>query len=270
MVAAHRPGEPPSGDTPKEAGPTRMSFSMEPVEAEQVKAALAAIRAAAGVSREEVGDGALLAQLAARILEDMDSSEAPTGERFRIAVEHCPRCGDFSTPEAEVSDTHVGQALCDAEILEMRQGPRRGHLSRFIPPATRRAVLQRDRHRCQVPGCGNRLWLDLHHLTYRSDWGGNSEENLLTMCSVHHHLVHDGLLGVERCKGGLVYRFGDGREVRTTHVGCHGATARSMKPAGGARAGAEDAVEGPSPRSPGPAPGAPTREEASSPHLSRV
>jgi len=219
MVAAHRPGEPPSGDTPKEAGPTRMSFSMEPVEAEQVKAALAAIRAAAGVSREELGDGALLAQMAARVLEDMDSSEAPTGERFRIAVEHCPRCGEFSTPEAEVSDTHVGQALCDAEILEMDQGPKRGHLSRLIPPATRRAVLQRDRHRCQVPGCSNRLWLDLHHLTYRIDGGGNAEENLLTMCNVHHHLVHDGLLGVERCEGGLVYRFGDGREVRTTHVG---------------------------------------------------
>jgi len=149
----------------------------------------------------------------------MDSSEAPTGERFRIAVEHCPRCGEFSTPEAEVSDTHVGQALCDAEILEMDQGPKRGHLSRLIPPATRRAVLQRDRHRCQVPGCSNRLWLDLHHLTYRIDGGGNAEENLLTMCNVHHHLVHDGLLGVERCEGGLVYRFGDGREVRTTHVG---------------------------------------------------
>jgi len=298
MVAAHRPGEPPSGDTTKEAGPVRLSFSMEPVEAEQVNAALAAIRAATGVSREEVGDGALLAQMGARVLEDMDSSEAPTGERFRIVIEYCPRCGDFSTPEAEVSETHVGQALCDAEILEMRQGPRRGHLSHLIPPATRRAVLQRDHHRCQVPGCSNRLWLDLHHLTYRRDGGDNAEKNLLTMCNIHHQLLHDGLLGVERREGGLVYRFGDGREVRTTHVGqgpttrygdSHQApgpvvgtatddtpaatvdpraTARWSKPAGGARAGASDGVEGPSPRTPDPAPGAPTRELASSPGLS--
>ena len=182
VVAAHRPGEPPSGDEVKEAGPVRLSFSMEPVEAEQVRAALAAIRAAAGVSRDEVGDGALLAQLAARVNFDLESTEAPTGERFRIVIEHCPRCGQASTPDAEVSETHVGQACCDAEILEMREGSTRGHVSRTIPPATRRAVLQRDRHRCQIPGCSNRLWLDIHHLDYRRDGGGHSEGNLLTLC----------------------------------------------------------------------------------------
>jgi 5-methylcytosine-specific restriction endonuclease McrA len=218
-VAAHRPGEPPSGDEVKEAGPVRLSFSMEPVEAEQVRTLLAAVRAAAGVSRDEVGDGALLAQVATRMLDDPDSAEAPTGERFRIVIEHCPQCGQTSTPEAEVSETHVGQACCDAEILDMRTGPTRGHVSRTIPPATRRAVLQRDHHSCQVPGCTNRLWLDIHHLEYFRAGGGNAEENLLTLCCTHHQLVHDGLLGIEREEEGLVFRFGDGRMVRTTHVG---------------------------------------------------
>jgi hypothetical protein len=41
----------------------------------------------------------------------------------------------------------------------------------------RRAVLQRDGHRCQVPGCTNRLWLDIHHLAYRRDGGDHSEDN---------------------------------------------------------------------------------------------
>ena len=211
MVAAHRPGELPTDDAIKESGPVRLSFTMEPVEAEQVRTALAAIRAAAGVSREEMEDGALLAQMAARVLEELDRPEAPTGERFRIVIEHCPRCGASCTPDAEVNETHVGQACCDAELLEMREGPERGHLSRTIPPARRRAVLQRDRHRCRVPGCTNRLWLDLHHLTYRRNGGDNAEDNLLTMCSTHHQLLHDGLLGIERCDGELVYRFGDGR-----------------------------------------------------------
>ena len=110
---------------------------MEPAEAEQVKAALAALRAAAGVSREEVGDGALLAQLAARVLEDMDSSEAPTGERFRIAVEHCPRCGEFSTPEADVSETHVGQGPTTRHDVSHRApGPVAGTATDVSPAAT--------------------------------------------------------------------------------------------------------------------------------------
>jgi hypothetical protein len=256
-VAAHRPGEPPSHDGTKEAGPVRMSFTMEPVEAEQVRAALAALRAATGVSRDELGDGALLAQMAARAVHDVEGPDAPTGERFRIVIEHCPSCGHSAAPEAEISETHVGanspvdclrgegrrgqrrsglwpeprpprsrrlthsrlSTETEAEILEMRQGPRRGHLSRTIPPATRRAVLQRDHHRCQVPGCSNRLWLDLHHLEYYRDGGDSSEGNLITLCSVHHQLLHDGLLGVERAEGGLVFRFGDGRELCVTHVG---------------------------------------------------
>ncbi len=219
MVAAHRPGEPPSGDEVKKAGPERLSFSMEPVEAEQVRTALAAIRAAAGVSREEVGDGALLAQMATRVLGDMHSADAPTSERFRTVLEHCPRCGRTSTPQAEVSETHVGQACCASEVLEMREGPTRGHISRTIPPATRRAVLQRDHHSCQVPDCSNRLWLDIHHLEHFRDGGDHTEGNLVTLCCTHHQLVHDGQLGIEKEAEGLVFRFGDGRVVRVTHVG---------------------------------------------------
>ena len=234
-VAAHSPGDLPSDEPVRESGPVRLSFSMEPAEAEQVRTLLAAIRAAAGVSREDVGDGALLAQVAARVLDDMESSEAPTGERFRIVIEHCPSCGQTTAAGAEVSDTHVGQALCDAEVLEMRPGPERGHVSRTIPPAIRRAVLQRDGHRCQVPGCTNLLWLDLHHLEYRRNGGGNTEENLVTLCSTHHDLTHDGLLGIERFEAELIFRFGDGREVRTSHVGrrcgesrMHGCTSREL------------------------------------------
>jgi len=100
----------------------------------------------------------------------------------------------------------------------MREGPRRGHLSRTIPPAVRRAVLQRDGRRCQVPGCTNSLWLELHHLEHRSDGGGHEEDNLLTVCGVHHRVTHDGLLGIERVPGGLEFRFLDGR-VEVVPVG---------------------------------------------------
>jgi hypothetical protein len=54
-------------------------------------------------------------------------------------------------------------------------------------------------------------------------WGQSGAlSNLLTMCCTHHQLVHDGLLGIEGDAGGLTFRFGDGREVATTHVGLVG------------------------------------------------
>jgi hypothetical protein len=40
-----------------------------------------------------------------------------------------------------------------------------------IPPAVRRAVLQRDHHRCCVPGCKNAAFLDIHHIQPRSRKG---------------------------------------------------------------------------------------------------
>jgi hypothetical protein len=35
----------------------------------------------------------------------------------------------------------------------------------------RRAALLRDQHRCQVPGCNNVTWLDIHHIELRSEGG---------------------------------------------------------------------------------------------------
>ena len=195
-VAAHAMGEPPSKDALKESGPVRLVFTMEPVEAEQVRTALAAIRAASGVSSDEVGDGAMLAQMAGRVIADLENSEAPTGERFRIVIELCPGCEHTSAPEAEVSETHVGQALCDAEVLQMSPGEERGHVSRIIPPqghgkvrgsrvqaargGRRRAFWRGDQMR--VSGsrwrCGRRSgvmvwsrWGDLGHWGHRPSFG---------------------------------------------------------------------------------------------------
>ncbi len=60
-----------------------------------------------------------------------------------------------------------------------------------IPPKLRNQVLKRDRHRCQSPGCGNRHFLEVHHIRPRFEGGGNEPENLTTLCSACHRLVHD-------------------------------------------------------------------------------
>ena len=52
-----------------------------------------------------------------------------------------------------------------------------------IPPALRRAMLERDRHRCQVPGCTHSTYVDVHHIQRRADGGSNVLGNLLTLCA---------------------------------------------------------------------------------------
>jgi hypothetical protein len=99
-------------------------------------------------------------------------------------------------------DAHVGVATSLA-IPRARQS---------IPPALRRAVLDRDRHRCQVPGCTHTTYVDVHHIQRRADGGLNVSSNLLTLCSAHHRATHHGQLLIERRPdGAIAFRHSDGR-----------------------------------------------------------
>jgi len=51
-----------------------------------------------------------------------------------------------------------------------------------------RQVLERDGWRCQA--CGNMQNLQVHHLKFRSQSGGDEGQNLITMCAECHELVH--------------------------------------------------------------------------------
>jgi 5-methylcytosine-specific restriction endonuclease McrA len=52
----------------------------------------------------------------------------------------------------------------------------------------REQVLRRDSWRCQ--SCGSRSNLEAHHNEFRSQGGGDSEENLITLCAGCHSLMH--------------------------------------------------------------------------------
>jgi hypothetical protein len=54
----------------------------------------------------------------------------------------------------------------------------------------------RDRGRCQykLPSgkiCGQRRWLHVHHLKPRAHGGTDEPDNLVTLCSAHHRMVHE-------------------------------------------------------------------------------
>jgi 5-methylcytosine-specific restriction endonuclease McrA len=54
----------------------------------------------------------------------------------------------------------------------------------------RNQVLCRDGWRCQ--SCGTMSNLEVHHKEFRSQAGDDSEQNLITLCSVCHASVHKG------------------------------------------------------------------------------
>ena len=91
-----------------------------------------------------------------------------------------------SSGERELSRAEAERVKCDASICTVG-----GRNTTTIPPRVRRAVLARDRHRCQAPGCGRTHFLEVHHIIPRKQGGRNVAENLTTMCGSCHRLWHE-------------------------------------------------------------------------------
>jgi hypothetical protein len=66
-----------------------------------------------------------------------------------------------------------------------------GRRARSIPPAIRRALMLRDRG-CAFPGCTHTAFLHGHHIEHWLHGGETSMDNLVMLCTFHHHLVHEG------------------------------------------------------------------------------
>lgn len=67
------------------------------------------------------------------------------------------------------------------------RSPRR-KLNRECYQQLHAGVLERDNWRCQV--CGAMTHLEVHHVTFRSHGGDDSDENLVTLCTKCHSVFH--------------------------------------------------------------------------------
>jgi hypothetical protein len=195
----------------------------------EVKAAFeAALRAALKATEGDSLEEALL-YMTEKTLEGVETAEGKEGAaegsrmgepRFQVVLYKCEACGGATVGQEgpAAPPTLEARAGCDAEEVALGS---EGRASRTIPPKLRRGVLLRDGHRCIVPGCTNRLWLEVHHLVPRAAGGSNEAGNLATLCSTHHGLIHEGNLRSARGENGRLRWFGrTGREIgRATHVG---------------------------------------------------
>ncbi len=93
-----------------------------------------------------------------------------------------------------VSPQTAQMLACDALVSWMRHDARGdvldvGRRHRHPPPALRRALRDRDKGRCQFPGCNSRR-IDAHHIVRWTRGGRTCLKNLICLCRFHHGMVH--------------------------------------------------------------------------------
>jgi hypothetical protein len=233
-VAAENPAE------PKPAEATRLACRFVDERTVRVTVELtpeqfALLDQAIGTIRKELGteDAADAIELIARAYLARVGEERPE-LRQRVVVHRCREC------RQEWRETSKGRVPAQAsareptDVVEVddpeeeRELDRTSHvgsshvgsraaatpsMSRYIPRSVVNKVRWRDEGRCQVPGCLNGRWSQLHHIRFFSRGGGHRTRNLLTLCTQHHHQLHDGHL-VLRAGDAEGHRFTDSRGRR--------------------------------------------------------
>ena len=123
------------------------------------------------------------------------------GERFQVMV-HLdqevlgPDGAWAGTLEdgTRVSAETLRKVACDCGLVAIGgdgEALNIGRRARSIPPAIRRALMLRDRG-CAFPGCTHTAFLHGHHVEHWLHGGETSLDNLVMLCTFHHHLVHEG------------------------------------------------------------------------------
>ncbi len=184
LVAGKMPGDRPSSSSRREAERRVLRFEVAPETLALFREAMARLRRDTPASLDD--DSALML-MARRVLGGpSDDGRA----NYQIALSVCPECGAGSQQASgelvPVGEEVVAMADCDGQHVGPVGAPAANagahvgvRAKQTIPPATRRAVLRRDHHRCQVPGCRNSTFVDIHHITPSSEGGGNNEDNLI-------------------------------------------------------------------------------------------
>jgi hypothetical protein len=118
----------------------------------------------------------------------------------QIVISRCADCKKVTQrgrgEELDVEPAVADCAACDSQTIDFLESDA-PHAKQEIPPATRRAVLLRDHHRCVVPGCRHSVFVDVHHLRPRSEGGDHRPGLLVTLCANHHKMTHVGRLIIE-------------------------------------------------------------------------
>jgi hypothetical protein len=113
----------------------------------------------------------------------------PDSARFFRAVLETVRERLSALRGAPATEGEALETMLDHAIQAWSQGDERARREYRI--------FERDGWRCAVPGCTSYRNLQVHHIVFRSQGGGDEPENLVTLCAWHHQRgVHGGLVRI--------------------------------------------------------------------------
>jgi hypothetical protein len=162
-----------------------------------------------------------LAAVAESFLAKSDATST-SADRYQVVVHvdaetlqerTAGRCEIEQGPSIPVET--VRRLSCDASLLRVLENPHGepldvGRKTRSIPPNIRRALNSRDGG-CRFPGCTHQRYVDAHHIEHWAEGGETKLANLVTLCRLHHRLVHEGQITIETtATGGWRFLHPDG------------------------------------------------------------
>jgi hypothetical protein len=190
------------------AGLHHTHIALDPEADAKFSAALDAAVAAERRRGDEVGEDRTFEQLKADAFVTL-ATGARSGERRHgevlVLIDHDTLAGGLHA--RSVCETNDGAALpseavrrmcCDADIIPVVLGGDGAVLdvgrARRVASASQRRALRAMYRSCGFPGCTVRFGdCEIHHvLEWIEQRGPTDLDNLLPLCSRHHHLVHDG------------------------------------------------------------------------------
>jgi len=186
LVSEREHGDAPTDDPKPDVRPQRVSMMLRPAARAALRSARQAIEAARG---ERIDDSELIEELCRGY-----GTGDGTAPRAQIAITKCDTCSEAwhhaAGRKIAITEAEYETAACDARFIGSLDAP--GRTKSAVPPATERAVKQRDGYRCTVPGCRSAIFLHVHHIVWQSRGGGHETENLTLLCGGHHGALHRG------------------------------------------------------------------------------
>ena len=233
----------------KQAGGVAGEFFLDPIAGEELRTALEAIAGRPGAederSRQQRMADAMSTMAGRTLLVGSDLVGAQVRPHLALLVSQqtwaaiCARRRVFDScppgqhppwpnvAPAELEDGTVvplgelERLMCDSQVTRMVMDAAGipldvGRTQRTYTKELRRAVLTRDRH-CMWPACRLRAsWCEVHHITWFSRGGHTSLPEAITLCSYHHHRIHQADIRITVLPEGFDFHHPTGTHIGTT------------------------------------------------------
>ena len=138
---------------------------------------------------------ALVGLCSARLARDPDQERATIVIHARAGAGSAVRTGSEIEGGGVAHPSTLERLLCAARVETVHEDADGrvvgvGRISRIPPAWLLRQVRYRDGG-CRFPGCGTKAFTQAHHIVFWREGGATDLDNLATLCSWHHKLVHE-------------------------------------------------------------------------------